>query len=363
MTLRENLEQKSRALKNARHHYYSFEDNSACHNSGNRIIVFKGKKNRKGKERYKQMNMYLPEGEYKVLGQDVLNIAGDFVSIEDCIRKGTITEGRCILCDSGHNLIVDLGFIKGIIPRNEGAIGIENGTTRDIALISRVNKPVAFKITELTRDENGKPVALLSRRMAQEECYSSYIAKFATGDIIDAKVTHMEQFGAFVDIGCGISSLIPIDLISVSRISHPSDRFVIGQNIKAVVKTIEHDKITLSHKELLGTWQENADLFSVGETVTGIVRSIENYGIFVELTPNLAGLAELKDNIKVNSRVSVYIKAIIPEKMKVKLIIVDSFNEDIPEKPCSYDYNITSGSLTSWKYSTDSSEKVVMTCF
>ena len=309
------------------------------------------------------MNRYLPEGELTTLGQDVLNIASDISSLEDCIKKGVITEGRCILCDSGHNLIIDMGFIKGIIPRNEGAIGIENGTTRDIALISRVNKPVSFKITGITRDETGRQVALLSRRLAQEECVAEYICRLRTGEIIDAKITHMEQFGAFVDIGCGISSLIPIDLISVSRISHPSDRFTIGQNVKAVVKVIENDKITLSHKELLGTWQENADLFSVGETVTGIVRSVESYGIFVELMPNLAGLAELKENIKVNSRVSVYIKAIIPDKMKVKLIIVDSFNEDIPEGPCNYNYTISSGSITSWKYSTETAEKLVMTCF
>ena len=173
----------------------------------------------------------------------------------------------------------------------------------------------------------------------------------------------MEQFGAFVDIGCGLPSLIPIDLISVSRISHPDDRFVIGQNIKAVVKSIDDGKITLSHKELLGTWQENADKFGIGETVTGIVRSIESYGIFVELKPNLAGLAELKPDIEVGSKVSVYIKAIIPQKMKIKLIIVDSFGNNKKEKPSDIEYCITSGSLKSWKYSTDGADKTIVTVF
>ena len=57
-------------------------------------------------------------------------------------------------------------------------------------------------------------------------------------------------------------------------------------NIRAVVKSIENGRITLSHKELLGTWEENVALFSAGETVAGIVRSVEPYGIFVELSPN-----------------------------------------------------------------------------
>ena len=174
-------------------------------------------------------------------------------------------------------------------------------------------------------------------------------------DIIDARVTHIEQFGAFVDIGCGISSLIPIDVISVSRISHPSDRFVIGQNIKAIVKSVENGRIYLSHKELLGTWEENADNFNIGETVSGIVRSVESYGIFVELAPNLAGLAEPKENIVTGQNVSVFIKAIIPDKMKVKLVIVDIGEEGggiIPMK-----YYTTDDHIHSWEYAPDISKK------
>ncbi|MBP5605866.1 MAG: 30S ribosomal protein S1, partial [Ruminiclostridium sp.] len=101
----------------------------------------------------------------------------------------------------------------------------------------------------------------------------------------------------------------------------------------------------------------------VGETVTGIVRSIESYGIFVELKPNLAGLAELKPDIHVGEKVSVYIKSIIPDKMKIKLIIVDKFECPIKERPSGIDYFIVSGSLKSWKYSTEKSDKYIVTDF
>lgn len=302
------------------------------------------------------MNSYLPEGE-------LAKCPASISEAEEYIKNGLFAEALCVLCTGEHDLIVDLGFMKGRIPRCEGAIGIESGNTRDIALISRVNKPVVFRILGFETDPTGNTCALLSRRLAQEECTSNYISGLKCGDIINSKVTHMEQFGAFVDIGCGISSLIPIDLISISRISHPSDRLYIGENIKTVVKTIENGKITLSHKELLGTWQQNADNFGIGETVTGIVRSIESYGIFVELTPNLAGLAELKPDITVGSKVSVYIKAIIPEKMKIKLIIVDTFENAQKERPPEPEYYITSGSLKSWKYSVDGADKQIVTVF
>lgn len=119
---------------------------------------------------------------------------------------------------------------------------------------------------------------------------------------------------------------MPIDSISVSRIEHPGERFRVGMEIKAVIKSIENGRISLSQKELLGTWEQNAEGFSAGETVSGIVRSVENYGAFIELTPNLAGLAESREGVKVGQQASVYIKSIIPEKMKIKLIIIDTLS-------------------------------------
>ena len=266
-----------------------------------------------------------------------------------------------LMCDAAHNLIIDLGQIKGIIPREEGAIGIADGSTRDIALISRVGKPVCFAVTAIGNDENGRPCAVLSRRKAQQLCREYILTQKSEGDIINAKITHMESFGAFCDIGCGNIALLPIDAISVSRISHPRDRFFIGQNIRVIIKNIAPDgKITLSHKELLGTWAENAALFCPGETVTGVVRSVEDYGIFVELTPNLAGLAEPCDNASAGKQASVYIKSIIPEKMKIKLIIIDSFEGGyVPQ----IKYFQSGDRLESWDYSPDNCFKHISTKF
>lgn len=306
------------------------------------------------------MSDYLPEGQL-ISKAENKNCMRSVYALQECMASQKIIEAPCLVCDNSHNLIVDLGCIKGVIPRIEGAIGIDTGMTRDIALISRVNKAVAFKITGFSTDETGKEIALLSRRLAQEECVKNYVSKLQSGDVIPAKVTHLEQFGCFVDIGCGIPSLIPIDSISVSRISHPSDRFFVGQDIFAVVKSNEDNRICLSHKELLGTWQENSEAFRTGETVAGIVRSIENYGIFVELAPNLAGLAELRDGIEVNQYTSVYIKAIIPDKMKIKLIIVDTFDSGYINK--NLDYFITEGKIENWIYSTPNSGKIIESLF
>ncbi len=306
------------------------------------------------------MAEYLPEGCLLRTAENQSYLRSYF-SLMECMNNGRIVEAPCVICDSKHNLIVDLGCMRGVIPREDGAIGITEGTTKDIALISRVNKPVSFKIIAFKRDENDIIYAVLSRKAAQQECFENYLSKLNPGDVIPARVTHLEQFGCFVDIGCGLPSLIPIDLISVSRISHPADRFYIGQNVFAAVKSVEENRICLTHKELLGTWEENASRFEQGETVTGIVRSIEEYGIFVELTPNLAGLAEPRKDIAINSHASVYIKAIIPEKMKIKLIIVSSSDSSFNDN--ELDYYIKSGHIDRWKYSSDASEKIIQTDF
>ena len=306
------------------------------------------------------MKTFMPEG--SLIGtQENQNTFTSRASLKDAFYSRKILEARAVMCDKQHNLHVDLGCMKGIIPRNEGALGIEEGTVRDIALISRVNKPVSFVITGFS-SENGETVAVLSRRRVQEECRKEYISALTPGDVIPATVSHIEGFGVFCDIGAGISALMPIDSISVSRIPHPNARFTAGQNIFAVVRSFdEAGRITLSHKELLGTWEENASEFSVGETVPGIVRSVEKYGIFVELAPNLAGLAEFSEGIEPGSHAGVYIKSIIPSKMKIKLIIVDSFSADYPAEPS--EYFIKSGHIDRWVYSPPESEKLIESTF
>ncbi|MCI8441920.1 MAG: S1 RNA-binding domain-containing protein [Provencibacterium sp.] len=283
-------------------------------------------------------------------------------SLQEAYAAGRILEARAVVCDNEHNLVVDLGCCRGLIPRCECAVGIAEGATRDIAIISRVNKPVCFVITDLRRQANGSLFPLLSRRRVQENCIRDYLSLLRPGDVIDCRVTHLEAFGCFVDVGCGIASLIPIDCISISRISHPSDRFRVGQDIRAAVKSIDQTgRLSLTHKELLGTWEENASLFSCGQTVAGIIRSVENYGVFVELTPNLAGLAEPRENVEPGQAASVYIKNLIPEKMKVKLIIVDSFDARYQGDNASY--YIQGSHIDCWRYSPPSSPRLIETVF
>ncbi len=311
------------------------------------------------------MNIYKPEGMLLKTAKNYEYISSR-AGLESALEKQTIIEAPVMLCDHNLNLHLELGGgMKGIIPRDEVIYSPDGEPTKDIAILTRVGKPVCFKVIGFKLLPSGESIAVCSRKSAQRECLECYIETLIPGDIIPAKVTHLENFGAFLDIGCGIISLLSIDCISVSRISHPESRINPGDILYTVVKgKDDRGRIYVSLRELLGTWMENASMFSEGQTVRGIVRSIESYGVFVELTPNLAGLAEYRKNVHPGQVAASYIKSIIPEKMKIKLIIIDT--DDTPPSPCSLDYFVDIEStvhINRWSYSPKGCKKVIETVF
>ena len=272
-------------------------------------------------------------------------------AIQEMIDRQTVAEGIVTRCDDQLRLHVRFRGYDGCIDRDEAVHPAVSGARREIAVLSRVGKPVSFLITGFRTDGGGKPTLILSRRRAQELALRRLLAGAVPGTVLRGKISHMERFGAFVDIGCGVIALLPLAYISAARIRTPQERFSDGQNILVIVKSIQPDekRFTLTHKELLGTWLENAALFRPGEAVVGTVRGIKPYGVFVELTPNLSGLAEPFPGVKEGSAVSVWIKSIRPEQMKVKLQIIQALPAPPPSEPLSY--YITDGILRRWVYS------------
>ena len=298
------------------------------------------------------MTTFYPEGALLNTGENRAALSS-LAALEQAMETGRLLEAVAQKCEPDLTLRFDLGGIPAFMPKEEVAVTEEGSEIRDIAVITRVGKPCVFLIEQICHSP--EPKIFISRKKAQEKCLREYLDLLEDGDILPAKVTHLEPFGAFCDIGCGIPSLIAIDCISVSRISHPSDRFFPGQEILCAIRGRDEcrlgarGRISLTHKELLGTWQENADRFRPGQTVMGIVRSVESYGVFIELAPNLAGLAEWRDDVKPGDGCSVYIKSIIPQKMKIKLVLIDTFRAPAVK---AAEYFIREGNVRDFHYQT-----------
>ena len=297
------------------------------------------------------MQTYRTEGNYR--SADRLSAA----ELRAAMASREILQSTALAFDTARQLRFELGGVRAVMPFEQCADGAETGSVRDIAVLTRVGRPTCFVIEELDTDEAGQPCYRLSRAEAQRMCKADYLDTLRPGDILPCTVTHIEPFGAFCDVGCGISALLPIDCMSVSRISSPADRVSVGQQILCVIKSRDvQGRFVLTIRELLGTWAEN-----VGETVVGIVRSVEEYGTFIEIAPNLAGLAESCQDLHPGQAVSVYIKNILPEKMKIKLVIV---NHSLGQSHrFELHYFITEGHLDHWLYSTPDSPKRIETDF
>lgn len=247
------------------------------------------------------------------------------IELNTAYKTGEIMNGMVTRCDSNYNLYVDLeNNIKGIIPREEvEAINIdETGFPKPSICVSKVNKIVQFKVKDIKEED----VFILSRKLVGKQALSWVENDLTQGMILKGIVRNIQPYGVFVEIGGGVVGLLHIEDISVARIKTPLERFKIGQKINVMVKYIDksNKRVVLTYKELLGTWEENIQGFNVGDTVVGIAREEEKYknGIFVELKPNLVGLADYKENIKYGQKVNVNIRKIIPEKKKVKLVFV-----------------------------------------
>lgn len=278
--------------------------------------------------------------------------------VEEAIDNGDILESMAVSCTEDRTVMLSIGDgITGRITFEDIEFRIDGLETKPISAISRVGRHVKYIPISIKNIEEGKYEVECSRKIAQEICYDEYISRLIPGDIIDAKVVKIERYGVFCDIGCGIVALLPTNYISVTHIVDPRDVLSTIKKLKVVVRQIQDDgKIQLTHKELLGTWDEEISKFKEGQTVCGAVISIKDYGIFVRISQNLSGLANIPGDIEVKPGdiVSVHISSITRENMKVKLNIIDKISDN--SEQLSFKYYVEGPHIDKWVYTSKDSK-------
>ncbi len=245
--------------------------------------------------------------------------------INSYMQKNETLQGLVKECDDNYNLYIKFeNGLTGIMPRQEvEAINVEeSGLPRTNLCTGKVHKFVQFKIKE-AKDENH---VIISRKEVQEEALEWIKKDLEEGQKVTGIVKNIKPYGAFIEIGGGVVGLVHIEDLSVARIKTPFERLNIGQKVEVMIKSIDRStgKVILSYKETLGSWEENAEKFAIGTKAKGIIRETEKNknGIFIELTPNLVGMAEYEEGLEYGQTVDVYIKKIDNQRKKIKLIIV-----------------------------------------
>lgn len=200
----------------------------------------------------------------------------------------------------------------------------------------------------------------LSRKAVIEEYYNETIAKLKHGDIVDGKVSHIGSNKlVFIDLGYGYVTVITPMNASILRYDNLSDLFEAGDAVKLLVLAGVEETgtqfIHVSHKELLGTWEQNAQKFTVGEKVWGRVYDIADYGTFVQLTANILALTrDVDKNVEKGQPVLVDIQDIDIKRNKLKVQILGrgnmgTDNVKIPKYYFTGDFDFANES--EWVYS------------
>ncbi|MFH1621313.1 MAG: S1 RNA-binding domain-containing protein [Patescibacteria group bacterium] len=137
---------------------------------------------------------------------------------------------------------------------------------------------------------------IVSEKAIWESKQVGILSKYKVGDIVEGDVTAVTDFGAFVRFDASLEGLVHISEIAWQRIDHPRDVLKIGDHVRAEIINIDGSKIFLSMKKLVDDpWRAVGEKFKVGEIVRGRVLKINPFGLFVELNPDIHGLAHISE--------------------------------------------------------------------
>jgi len=184
--------------------------------------------------------------------------------------------------------LADFGAFVEIAPGVDGLIHLS-----EMSWTKRVRKPAdVLQVGEIVEAivlevKPGDKRISLGLKQALGNPWDTVETKFAPGTVVEAPITNLAQFGAFVDLGDGVEGMIHVgDITREKRIQHPKEMLSAGQTVKAVVQEVDREKrrIRLSMKQLEPT---SADTFiaehQLGEILTGRIVEVHTGHAKVEL--------------------------------------------------------------------------------
>src|SRR5947207_1959820 len=155
----------------------------------------------------------------------------------------------------------------------------------------KIGDTIAVKV--LSFDKNNEKISLGLKQL-QTNPWDKISEGLAVGQKIKGKVSSITDYGLFVEVAPEVEGLVHISEVSwTEHIEHPSDRYKIGQEVEAVILSIDKDnkKISLGIKQLSNDpWETVAEQHPVGSIVDGEISKITNFGAFVKLPNNIEGL-------------------------------------------------------------------------
>lgn len=217
--------------------------------------------------------------------------------LEELRKSGEIVKARIKEANKG-GLMVDLDGMDAFLPVSQLSGDhyprVAGGDKNKILekLREFVGQDLAVKVIDVNEKEEK---LIVSEKAMGEESKSVAADKFKVAEVIEGEVSAITAFGAFVKFD-GVEGLVHISELAWQRIDHPKDVVRIGDHVKAEIIQIDGKKIFLSMKRLLpDPWKSVNDKYKVGQVVSGKIVKVNPYGLFIELDPEIQGLAHVSE--------------------------------------------------------------------
>lgn len=220
-------------------------------------------------------------------------------TLNDIKSKEEIVKATIVDANKG-GLMVKVGKIPGFLPVSqlmpEHYPRVPGGDKNRILerLKSYIGQEFDVKLIDVTE---GEEKLIVSEKAGWEEKQKDVIASYKVGDVVEGKVTAVTDFGVFIEFGQDkLEGLVHISELAWQRIDNPTDFVKVGDKIKAEIINVEGSKIFLSMKKLVeDPWKNVGDKYQVGQVVKGTVLKVNPFGLFVELDPDIHGLAHVSE--------------------------------------------------------------------
>lgn len=169
-----------------------------------------------------------------VLAWDKLKELKDSKEVIDVVVKGIVNGG----------VIAYVEGVRGFIPASKLALNYVEDTNEYL------NKPIQVQVFDIDKEKGRLILSAkeILREKAEEE-RKTKISNVQVGLVTEGVVESLQPYGAFVDLGNGLSGLVHISQICEKRIKKPSEVLTVGDKVKVKVTAVKDGKLSLSIKE------------------------------------------------------------------------------------------------------------------
>ena len=258
-----------------------------------------------------------------------------WVNLQDAYANKTSLKMRINEANRG-GLLISYHQVTGFLPVSqlspENYPRVSGGDKNKILekLKSLIGKELDVQIITLDKKEEK---LVVSEKNAWQERQKDVLSQYKIGDVIEGTITAVTNFGVFLAFGNNLEGLVHISELAWQRIEDPSDLYKVGETLKAEIISINGSKIFLSAKKLASDpWANIQEKYKVGDVHQGTIVKINPFGLFVELEPDIHGLAhisqialapgqKIEDKYKVNDHLDFTIMSVEPNEHRLGLTV------------------------------------------